>query len=280
MQRGVVVAVAVLGALLVGGFAVTYVVKVRAAAADAGCKNNLRELALFAALHNNPKPGRDDGRFLHEIPAGTVVLPGVAPADRLSWVVPSLPGLDQRRQDVAAVLAAVDRAQPWAAAPNQQAATARLVVLLCPAAPAEAPPDAPAPTQYLGIAGLGADAAALALTSPPSPRAGCFRYDAPTPFAVVAAGDGLSQSLLFGERAADVGPWLRGGPATVRGLDDAAGAPPYVGPGGQFGGCHTQKANWAFADGAVRFLTDRVDPAVLARLATIAGGAAELTVGE
>jgi prepilin-type processing-associated H-X9-DG protein len=57
----------------------------------------------------------------------------------------------------------------------------------------------------------------------------------------------------------------------VRGLDDAPGARPLVAADGQFGGNHPAVANWAFADGSVRPLTDRVDPKVLYGLATIAG---------
>ena len=43
------------------------------------------------------------------------------------------------------------------------------------------------------------------------------------------------------------------------------------GSDGQFGGNHPFGANWAFADGSVRFFTDRTDPKVLLGLATIAG---------
>lgn len=258
---------------LVGLF-IPYVMKMRARADDAGCRNNLRELGMFAAHHVKPRPDARPGRFLTEIPAGTIVLPGVPPDERLSWVVSMLAGLDQRRQNTEQLLGAIDRDAPWAAERNQKAARTKLVTFVCPANVPVFAADQPALTSYVGVGGLGAEAAA---TADPT-RAGCFRYDAPTPFDKIT--DGLSQSLLFGERSADLGPWLRGGPSTVRGLDDAAGAPPVLGPGGQFGGNHAAGANWGMADGAVRTFTPRVDPRVLYGLATIAGSEKDPLPGE
>src|SRR5439155_8270039 len=107
--------------------------------------------------------------------------------------------------------------------------------LLCPGNPPMIAAGQPAPTSYVGIAGLGADAATLPLPVLPgetvSPRAGAFRYDVPTPFDLFT--DGRSQTLVMDERSADIGPWLRGGPSTVRPLDDAPGAAPLLGRGGQ-----------------------------------------------
>ena len=120
----------------------------------------------------------------------------------------------------------------------------------------------------------GRDAAA---TADPS-RAGCFRYDGPTQFERIT--DGLSQSLLFGERSGDLGPWLRGGPSTVRSFDDTVGAPPVLGRGAQFGGNHPHGANWGLADGSVRLFNPRVDPKVLYGMATIAGGEKDPLPGE
>ena len=280
MGRWVLVGLCGLLVLFVVGFVLTYLSKMRQAAAELGCTNNMRGLALFAAFQATGQ-GQPAVRKTDRIPAGTVYLADVPADDRLSWAAAVLPGLDQRRQDVVPLLTGIDPLAPWPADRNQQAARTRLPAFLCPSNPPAADPAAPAPTCYVGVAGLGADAALIVLPAPPAPappRAGCFRYDAPTPFDAIT--DGLSQSLLFGERSGDLGPWLRGGPATVRGLDDAAGASPLIGVGGQFGGNHPAGANWAFADGGVRAFTERVDPKLLFRLATIAGKETDALPGE
>jgi prepilin-type processing-associated H-X9-DG protein len=271
MSRRLGVVVVVVLALVAVGLLLPFALKLRTESAVVTCRNNLREIALFAAHHAKPDPNVPPGRFVTQIPAGTVVLPGVPPEDRLSWYVSVLPGLNQRRQDAAPLLAAIDEKQPWPAERNQEAARTKLFAVLCPGNPPDVFPDRPAPTSYVGVAGLGADAATLSIPpgGPIPPRAGCFRYDAPTPFERVT--DGLSQSLLIAERSGDVGPWLRGGPSTVRGFDDAPGAPRVLGVGGQFGGCHPTGANFAFADGSVKFFTEQADPKVLFGLATIAG---------
>ncbi|MDB5313429.1 MAG: hypothetical protein JWO38_7631 [Gemmataceae bacterium] len=282
MRRWVLIGLAGLGVFTVVGFILTYVPKVRRNADVLGCQENLRAITLFAPHDPKAKPGGDPGKLPPEIPAGTIVLPGVPPEDRLSWYVKILPGLDQRRQKTGPILAAIDQTLPWPAEKNQKAGRTKLVTLLCPGNPPEVNPDQPAPTQYVGIAGLGPDAATIPLvpSAPIPPRAGCFRYDSPTPFSVIVEHDGLSQTLMIGERSGDLGPWLRGGPSTVRGLDDSPTAKPLVGPGGQFGGCHPNGANWAFADGSARFFTDRVDPKVLFSMATIAGKETDPIPGE
>ena len=116
------------------------------------------------------------------------------------------------------------------------------------------------------------DAATATHPPPPDPaaRAGAFRYDAATPFDRI--GDGLSQTLLLGETANDVGPWLRGGPSTVRGLDDGKSAKPLIGAGGQFGGYYPNGAYFAMCDGSVRNITPQITRGVLLDLATIDGG--------
>lgn len=264
----------------VAGVVLTFIPKLRDRANLAGCQHNLREVGLFAAHFSGPQP-KQPRKAVDLVPAGTIVLPGVPPEDRLSWYVTILPGLDQKRQAVGPLLAGIDEKQPWSADPNQAAARTRLLVAICPGNPAAVIPDQPAPAQYVGIAGLGADAATLALPPPPAkapPRAGCFRYDAPTPFEAIT--DGLSQTLLLGERSGDVGPWLRGGPGTVRGLDDSPGAKPLLGTGGQFGGNHPDGSNWLLADGSVRVFTDRTDPKLLYSFATIAGKDSDPIPGE
>lgn len=275
MARRVTIIGAVLLVLFVAALAIPFIVKARLQAHVVASQNNLRELALFAAHHASADPKRDPAKELTEIPAGTVALPGAPPEERLSWVVTVLPGMDQRKVDAEKLLGALDRTKPWSADANQKVARVRIPVLLCPENTPEVPPGAPELTCYVGIGGLGAGAAALPLDSP---RAGAMRYDTPTPFERIT--DGTGQTLLFAETRSDPGPWLRGGPATVRGLDDAPGAPPLIGPDGQFGGYFPATANVAMCDGSVRVFTSKVDPKVLFGLSTIAGRGSDPSLTE
>lgn len=264
MARRVTIIGAVLLILVLAAVAVPFIAKARLKANVEASRNNLRELSLFASLHADPKG--DPTRAPVEVPAGTVFLPNTQPDERLSWAVYVLPAMDQRKVNSAQLLGALDRTKGWLAEPNQAVARERLPVLLCPENTPEVPAGAPGITCYVGIGGLGADAAALPLGSP---RAGAMRYDAATPFERIT--DGISQTLLFAETRNEVGPWLRGGPSTVRGLDDASGALPLIGTGGQFGGYFPATANFAMCDGSVRTFTSAVEPKVLFGLSTIAG---------
>lgn len=262
------------------GFTATYILKMRRAADHVGCANQLREIGLFAAHHADPNQP-DPTKVPLEIPAGTVALPGVAPDDRLSWFPRVLPGLDQRRQSTAELVAGIRPLEPFASEANQAAARFRLRGVFCPGNVPATDPATPSPTCFVGIAGVGSGALDRIVTDMGdggASRFGCFSYGEPTPFARIT--DGLSQTIMLGERSGDLGPWLRGGPATVRYLDDRPDAPLLVGTGGQFGGNHATGANWGFADGSVRFLTGRADPRVLYGLATIAGREADVLPGD
>ena len=72
------------------------------------------------------------------------------------------------------------------------------------------------------------------------------------------------------ETAAHNGPWVAGGPASVRGLEQ--GGTPYMGRNGQFGTTHRRGIMCLFADGSVRFLRSSISPEAFEALATIAGG--------
>lgn len=118
---------------------------------------------------------------------------------------------------------------------------------------------------YFGVAGVGADAPTLSAFHP---RAGLWGYDRCMRLDdnVVSK---LSSLLLLAETSRDVGPWVAGGPTTVRGFDPDGDIA--VGATGQLGGHHTGGANVAAADNSVRFLNDTVDPDVLAAMCAVAG---------
>jgi prepilin-type processing-associated H-X9-DG protein len=285
MSRRIGVAVLVLLGLFAAALIVVWVNRGRAEQDRVYCQNNLRVLAQATEVSGlTLPPGAVAGVAVPamntRVPAGTVVNPALPPDRRLSWVVPLLPHFDQRRQDTASLSAQIDREAAWDAERNTAPAGTRLSVLTCLANPPDRT-DGPAFTQYVGAGGVGPDAASLPLSNdrwPPvaPPRAGCFRYDAPTPFPSIT--DGLSHSILFAEVSTDLDPWIRGGPSTVRTLDPDRN--PVIGSGSQFGGNHPRGGNFAFADGSVRFLTNQTSPGVLEGLFTIAGGTSDPLPGE
>jgi prepilin-type processing-associated H-X9-DG protein len=235
------------------GLLIPLIVRYRDSAERARCLDHLRLVAAFA-LHDYYVEKHK------EFPAGTVVVRDLPPEKRLSWVVPLLTRL--HRADLERT---IDQTAPWDAPVNASAAKTLLTFMVCPSRGVDPRSGVPAPSHYPGIAGVGADAATL---RPGAPRAGVFLYDAPTPLGVLQ--DGLSGSLLLLETSAGPGPWIAGGPATVRPVDPAT--KPYLGVGRPFGGNHPGGANAAFADGSARFLTDRISPDVLELLAAVADG--------
>jgi len=278
MRRRLGVLLALAALLVSAGIVITLVTRNRTEQDKLYTLNNLRELNHFAVGYLPPdkswalKPVERTA-----IPPGTIVRPELAPDERLSWVADALPYLNQKRQPLEELAAKIDKTKPWAFAANK-AAAATVVECLIPTAVKIEPTGGPAPTYYLGIAGRGPDPASLNLGPPVPARAGCFRYNGDTPFDRIT--DGLSTTLLFGETATDLGPWLRGGPSTLRGVDDSPGAKPILGPAGQFGGVHPGTTAFSFADGSAKFFQDTADPRVLAALATIAGGSEDPTTIE
>lgn len=276
------VVIGLFGALFFGGVAVTAIMKGRAASDRVRCENNFRELGMFAALIQ-PEPGEADqlpmeilGRTA--VPPGTVYNPLLPPDERLSWAVIALPYFDQKRQDTAGLLEGIDLKKAWNEGPHEALNRSPLRTLLCPGRPVLPEFDSPAITQYVGIAGVGADSPNLELGPPVPANAGCFRYDLDTPYHLIS--DGLGQTALFGEVSGKLGPWIQGGPSTIRWLDEAESALPPVGTKAQFGGNHSGGAVFSFADNSTRFLTDRISPAVLRAMFTMAAEDGGVDPGE
>ncbi len=222
------------------------------------CTNNLRRVGQAVNLYHDEKQN-------NHYPPGTIFVADLPPDQRLSWMVSILPYMEadlipepaatkssaasQRSQ---ALYDRFDRARGWDVPENRAAMIGAPAWFVCPDAP-RAAPDQPAPTQYVGIAGFGSDAPTLEKTDP---RAGFFGYDR-----VINREDvkrGTAETIMVSERAAALGPWGAGGPATVTGVDGLV--QPFVPR--QFGGLHPQGANTLFADSHVNFITERAIPLV------------------
>ncbi len=155
----------------------------------------------------------------------------------------------------------LDLNKSWDADENRYLGFTSYLPYQCPGFPERPPVSTMASSHYLGIAGLGADAAELPQDSP---RAGIFGYERQ----LTPADLGNSANTLVALESLQIqGSWTAGGPPTIRGLESPAA--PYLGADGQFGGIHREGANALFADGSVRLLPQSLDPAVLETMTTI-----------
>ena len=130
----------------------------REAAARAQCQSNLKQIGF--ALH-----------YYHDtykrLPTGTVPVCCYTPEQRLSWMASILPFVES--SPVPSQISWSDR---WDAEVNRGPVSTRIPIYQCPAHPGFE--DGPNHTHYVGLAGVGDDAAELATGDP---RAGAFGYD-------------------------------------------------------------------------------------------------------
>ena len=271
-----------LGAGILAGMAgigLPLILRARLNSDRVNCENHLREIGLLGMRHTSlPGQGLPE-KPREELPAGTVFNKTLAVDERLSWYVPILnvleaggpPDADLKQKRPARgleeILRQVDLNSPWDSEVNTGIARHRLKTAICPARIADLQTGVPQPNNYIAAGGLGLETPALSREEA-GRRAGAFRYDAPTPLAAFL--DGQHETIQFIETSRDVGPWLRGGAATLRGL--AENDLPYLGHDRPFGGCHPGGTYVSRADGSVSFLRDSIDPAVFRAMLTIAGG--------
>jgi hypothetical protein len=268
----VVVIILVIGA----GLIFPLILKVRNASARADCANNLKQIGL--ALWNFHDT-------FNRFPMATVRNSDLPPEKRLSWYVDLSPFVEQWFMDF-------DNEKPWDSEENLKpkchGVEGPLVDLdvvryhFCKANPNQTH-EVPNVTHYVGIAGLGKDAAELA---PKYPGVGVFGYDRKTKLADIT--DGTSTTMIVAETAWKNGPWTAGGFPTVRGLE--ANGMSYLGRDGQFSSRHRfgsgffftgeYATNILFMDGSVRSFGESVDPRVFEAMATIAGGETVDLAGE
>src|SRR5262249_34049621 len=138
----------------------------------------------------------------------------------------------------------------WRAETNRKALNTSIRWYLCPGDPSYRPHSEPGLTSYIGIAGVGKDAPDLPKGS--SNRIGVFGYPEDRQLRLDDASRGISFVMMVAETAHDNGPWLAGGPPTVRGLDPDD--QPYIGTGRPWGGCHSGGLYVLLLDGSVRWV--------------------------
>ena len=217
----------------------------RTAARRVQSKNNLKQLLL--AMHNY----HDTHNML---PTGTVKDSSEEIDDRLSWIVSLLPFIEQ-----AALYKQIDQKDGWKSDANSDWTGFNIEMLTNPAEPN----GREGTTHYVGMAGIGKDAADLKVNDP---KAGIFGYNRQTRFRDIT--DGTSNTIAVTEASDHFGPWAQGGRSTIRGLTEE----PYInGPDG-IGSPFPGGMNAGLADGSVRFISENIDPEVFKALITISGG--------
>jgi hypothetical protein len=236
--------------------------KIQQAAAQTQCSNNLMIVAIGLQNHSD--------QLMH-FPVGTIPNENLPCDQRLSWYVAAWPFVGDGQMHLL-----VDKKKGWDTEENRvpkvylghgldrDEELGEFPTWLCPRNPTRGKPGWPGVTHYLGVAGVGADAASLPAYAP---QAGIFGCDRSTRIEEIK--DGTSNTLLLMETAWENGPWTAGGEPTMRGLDPKD--QPYLGNGRPFGGTHSGVAVVAFADASVRFLRESIRPEVLEALATMAG---------
>jgi prepilin-type processing-associated H-X9-DG protein len=248
MRQVVNVLVVIVALLLVVGLGALAVGKAREAAAKSMCVNNLKQLGLALLNYEGT---------CQRFPAAALPNPGLPAERRLSWAVDLVPFIEATD-----LYHKIDKKKGWDAEENRFAALLRWRTFNCPSYPEQPPVSTLAPTHYLGPSGIGADAASLPAGAP---GAGFFGYDRTPTLADFRRP--AADVLVVIETSNASGAWTAAGPPTVRGLDPAR--TPYLGAEGTFGGNHPGGANAAFADGSVRFLSDKISPRELEALVTI-----------
>jgi prepilin-type processing-associated H-X9-DG protein len=255
-------AVALLAALVA-----TTVSTLRESSRHHDCAKNLRQIGLGLRVYSER---------IGSFPYGAVPNAGLAPENRQSWILAVLPdmlcthcwGLDE--------LGKITPSMSCDDAAMQRAAVVPLGPVLCPSASFDSVngpqslfrtvdrSKSAVPSTYVGLAGLGKDAAYL---PGGDSHAGVFGFNRVTRPRDIT--DGMSTTLMVVETSDLRTAWVAGGEATIRGVDPARR--PYIGKGRPFGGNHPGKALVLFADGSVRDVQDTIAPEVFEPLSTIAG---------
>lgn len=189
-------------------------------------------------------------------PAADVGEGALPPETRLSWIATLLPHLGHEDWHKR-----LEFGYSWNGEKNSPVTRQVLPAVVNPALGPHQQDGYPV-THYVGVAGVGADAATLKADDP---RAGVFGHGRTMRAEDIPAG--ASNTIAVLGVTGKAGAWAAGGSATVRPLTKA----PYVnGPDG-FGSGQPDGMLAGMADGSVRFISKDVDPRVLEQLATVHG---------
>jgi prepilin-type processing-associated H-X9-DG protein len=236
--------------MVVGCVIIPAVAKVREAANRVHCTNNMRQIGLSLSNYHDT--------FGYFPPCGKPKT-SLTTEHRLSWIYLVVPFVE-----ASSFYKEFTSEKAWDSDENRFAALNPYFICQCPSY-RDRPPDSKfIPTHYLGISGIGRDAATFPLEHP---DAGFFGYERKIRQKDIK--NGLSNTLAVVETAWGTGAWTAA-PDSIRGLDPAGS--PYLGVPKHFGGNHPKGANVLLADGSVRFLDSSLDPQGFEGMSRIAAG--------
>ena len=247
-------------AITVVGCCTIWTMKTKESAAQTQCLNNLKFIGL--AVHSFHDSNRKLPRAIASTPKAEF-----PPEKQASWLWLISPYIEARMDPKFKI----DPDKPWDHPENAYVGTSSFLVYQCPANPNTGPNVNF--THYVGIAGVGKDAAWLPLVNT---KAGVFGYERTLTLKDIEKADGHSTTMMVAETARENGPWAMGGFTTARGID--VEEPAYLSADGPFGSHHgswfrsTSITQVVMVDGSVRKFTSNVSDQVFESLATYAGG--------
>ena len=199
------------------------------------CQNNLRQLSLGVLNYSDT---------FRAFPMGTYGSRDLRPVDRFSWYLPLWNFIEGKLPRLL-----LDTTQAWNAEVNRSPQLEYTIdwslpteqkeirpldsvrSFTCPSAVQSQTILGISVTQYVGMGGLGLQSPGFDLG-----QAGCGAWGFDRRLTNTDVIDGLGSTISLIETNRDPGPWLAGGPPTVRGIK--IGDSPYIGRGMQFGGLH------------------------------------------
>lgn len=195
-----------------------------------------------------------------------------APEQRVSWMAELLPSLGY---DV--LYSKIDKTQGWNSPQNLQAGRAWIPEFLDPGQESDSwraklgslGGRELGGTHFVGLSGIGQDAAELADTPENAKRLGIFGYERQTSLDAIQSGDGLSNTIYMIQTLPNIArPWIRGGGSTIQGVSAKDSFLPYR----SMHSDSTFGAHVIMADGSIRNIRSGISDDVFKALVTYKGG--------